>query len=509
MIIRPLPHPGFAWGLSQHAAGFDETTIRGMLVCAFPFQGQKKAGPQITDLMVRADLLTPNQRDGRADAWRDYQQILSELGLIVSTKLSAELILTDVSKAFIADQLPFDHMMAMQVLRYQYPNGQKHDRSPALKEKLTASGQVVPDSLIELHSNSGVLVKPGLLILQVLLGLLESGDDPEISADECRAILVPCKTNAEWARALTDIQSARRGEINLQAVHNDRRLCRNIQDWFKLLFVTGLIETDGHSFVGLSRYAQSMCPALKQLSSAQSAPGSFWIPRGHDAANRLTWYTHFGSYDAAFEALAFSMKPMAGSNSNLLEIEDADGDERITFTGPIRLASFDKDKLFNKDAPNLAQSIDELAASVKEGAIKRHAKTVLHDEMVLHFAERFQAQGAEVKVDPNSIDLFVAWSPQETAIFEIKTVSQRSLPQRMRSAVGQVKEYAYRLQQETGIEPEQAIIIDRPVNSESWQRDFLNDYMGIGLICVGNPQETIFAPHLSTTSRHWHKNNSH
>jgi hypothetical protein len=476
-----------------------------MLVCAFPFQGQSKAGPRITELMVKADLLTPNQRDGKADAWRDYQQILSETGLIVSTKLSAELRLTDVSKAFIAGQLPFCQMMSMQVLRYQYPNGQKHDRSIALKKTLEANGLAVPDSLIELHSNSGVLVKPGLLILQILLGLLGSGDEPTISADECRAILVPCKSNAEWATAVADIQSARKSGMNLSGVHYEGRLRRNIQDWFKLLSVTGLFETDGRSFVGLTEFATSMVPALTELCLDQSAPQSFWIPNGYDTASRLTWFAHYGSYDNSFEALGTSSNPIAGSVSNLMEPEENDDDERPPLTGPIRLASFDRDKLFRNDAPNLSQSIDELATRVKEGAIKRHAKTVLHDEIVLHFAERFQAQGADVKVDPNSVDLFVSWSPQQTAIFEVKTVSQRSLPQRMRSAVGQVKEYAYRLEQETGNEPEQAIIIDRQVKPKSWQRAFLNDYMDIGLICFGRPDEAIFAPEVSTTSVHWHE----
>jgi|TARA_B100000315_G_C14096296_1_gene371626 hypothetical protein len=41
----------------------------------------------ITNYFIANRLLTPNVRSdsGQPDAWRDYQQILSELGLIVST----------------------------------------------------------------------------------------------------------------------------------------------------------------------------------------------------------------------------------------------------------------------------------------------------------------------------------------------------------------------------------------------------------------------------------------
>ncbi|TMV10849.1 hypothetical protein [Arenibacterium halophilum] len=448
-------------------------------------------------------MLTANERDGKADAWRDYQQILSELGLIVSTKLSTKLVLTDVAKAFVAGVVSFKRLVQMQVFRYQYPNGQKHDRSKAIRDALHGSGITVPDSLIDLHVQSGVLIKPGVLILQVLLGLLELGEDPSLSADECRAILLPCKTNDDWEAALTDVLKARSLSLDLSSAHSETRLRRNIQDWFKILDQTGLFETDGRTTIALSEGAKNDAANLKAMCQEQTKAESFWLPRGHDIADRLSWFQSFGSYDFTFENVRnVAASEQSGSDDNS-QAEELFQDERPTTNGPVRLIDFDPSQLFTRDAPDPSSTVQDLAQSVLDGAMKRHAKTVLHDQIVLRFAERYLAQGAQVKVDPNSVDLFVKWGPNKAAIFEVKTVSQRSLSTRMRLAVGQVKEYAYRLRTDAGEEPEQAIIIDRPVDADSWQRGFLNDYLGIGLICSLPPTEKIYAPSDSSTSSSW------
>ncbi len=166
---------------------------------------------------------------------------------------------------------------------------------------------------------------------------------------------------------------------------------------------------------------------------------------------------------------------------------------------------FKKEGLFSQPDANLETDINKLAESVKSGAIKRHAKAVLHDQIVLRFAERYQKQGAKVFVDPNSVDLFVKWGAEETAIFEVKTVTQKSMPQRLRQAIGQIKEYGFRLKKELGAIPDQVLIIDRPIEASAWQREFLNEYMNIGVICSASQDEKIFAPEQSKTSQKWGK----
>ncbi len=255
MLVRPLPYPGYSWSLTQHATGFNEKTIGGMLICALPFEGRENFSTDITSLMIKADLFTPNKRDGKNDAWRDYQQVLPELGLIISTKLQRSLGLTNVAQAFVAEELDFEQLANMQVFRYQYPNGHKNDMSTALRSSLESEGRSIPNSLMELQSSAGVLVKPALLILQTLIGLLDKGAKAIITAAECRVFVVPCRSNSDWNIAVADIISSRKNGHDVSQVHCDNRLKRNIQDWLKLLRMTSVFETDGKSRIELSSKA--------------------------------------------------------------------------------------------------------------------------------------------------------------------------------------------------------------------------------------------------------------
>jgi hypothetical protein len=124
--------------LSQHAVGLKPDTLYAFLQCAAPFEGEVRGsfGSKITELMIESNILTSNLRDDVPDAWRDYQQLLAELGLIYSTKISPTLYLTNLAHMFLAGELGFSELVGMQALRYQYPNGQKS----TIGARLTARG---------------------------------------------------------------------------------------------------------------------------------------------------------------------------------------------------------------------------------------------------------------------------------------------------------------------------------------------------------------------------------
>lgn len=503
MPDRSLPYPGYSWSLTQHAAGFNERTIGGMLICALPFEGRANVGADITRLMIEADLFTPNERDGKNDAWRDYQQVLPELGLIVSTKLQRTLGLTSIAHAYVAGDLDFEQLANMQVLRYQYPNGHKSDISPSLRSELEKNGRPAPSSLLELQSSVGVLVKPALLILQVLIGLLDKGLEAVVTSDECRAFVVPCKRNSEWDLALADIVSSRRNGSDISQINSDQRLKRNVQDWFKLLGMTTLFETDGNSKTELSNKAFKNLRDLRHICSSESDPSHFWIPNGFSVEDRLTWFSFYGAVSPTLERL-FAADVLRGDELQFRPTSDSEMDyDNPRRVGPVHLIDFKKEGLFSRPNATIESDINKLAESVKSGAIKRHAKAILHDQIVLRFAERFQKQGAKVLVDPNSVDLFVKWGPEEAAIFEVKTVTQNTLSQRLRLAVGQIKEYGFRVKKDLGADPEQALIIDRPIKKSAWQREFLNEYMNIGVICASDQIEKVYAPGHFKTSKRW------
>jgi hypothetical protein len=131
-----LPYPGYTWQITQHEIGLDPAIIYGLLSCASYFEGQANAGSKITELMVNADLLTPNIRHGKADAWRDYQQILPEIGLMVSTRLQKNITITSAGYMYISGAIGFSELILIQALRLQYPNGHKSQLSPRQRNEL-------------------------------------------------------------------------------------------------------------------------------------------------------------------------------------------------------------------------------------------------------------------------------------------------------------------------------------------------------------------------------------
>jgi hypothetical protein len=170
--MRPLPYPGYSWSFTQHAIGTEADTLYKFLSCASLYEGSDKDyGQKINLLMVADGVLTANVRDGVVDAWRDYQQILAELGLIYSTKLNSTLRLTEAAHMYLAGELGYSDLMGVQALRYQYPNGQKYTIQSRLSAELYSANITQPSTLLELQMQAGVLVKPGTLLLRILTEL--------------------------------------------------------------------------------------------------------------------------------------------------------------------------------------------------------------------------------------------------------------------------------------------------------------------------------------------------
>ena len=101
-----IPYDGLTWPITQHAGVISESVLRGLLEACSLCAGKRANPTAINAYLVDNGILTANFRTDsqQVDAWRDYQQILSELGLIFSTAVSNEVLLTPVSVAFT--QLP-------------------------------------------------------------------------------------------------------------------------------------------------------------------------------------------------------------------------------------------------------------------------------------------------------------------------------------------------------------------------------------------------------------------
>lgn len=501
-MSRKLPYPGHTWSLSQHAVGLNANTLYDFLKCVAPFEGKvSNYDEKITALMIESGVLTANKRGGQPDAWRDYQQILAELGLIYSTKLVRALTLTELGHMFLAGELGFAELIGCQAIRYQYPNGQKSTIQGRLRGEFNSNSIAAPTTLTEFQADQGILLKPGALILRILLELLNSGHQSTISASECQAFLLPCKTNQEWSLALAELLAHRANPSDIDHINKHAR--RNIQDWFKFLNKSDFFESTGANYISLSSYALSEIPLMRAYCDSQENFAAFWIPVNFDIDGRRRWSDWFGHLP--YEMQTVLRPDVVNGGDYLLKnyvggIDDDEVDPNVT-TG-INLTPINFSQLGSETKFRFSDDIAALAEGMRRGAQKRHAKSLLHDRMIKELAQNFIAQGARVESDPNSIDLFAAWPNGESAIFEVKTVTRRSLQGRLRSAIGQVEEYAYRYS--TNLQkPDRVVVINTELTEECWQTNFLTKYLGLGLICKSSQEYKGFAPESANSQQYW------
>ncbi len=503
--MRSLPYPGFSWSFTQHAIGLDPRTIFDMLQCAEPFEGQSQGyNHKITQLMVTAGVLTPNERGGQEDAWRDYQQLLAELGLIYSTRICPTLTITDWGRMYLAGEVSFTDLMNVQCLRYQYPNGQKSTIQSGLNSTLEGSGIKPPNTLTELQVNNGILLKPGTLILRVLLELVAAGYENKLTVAECTSFLIPCKVNSDWVAALAEVIDSRRtGFINNDV---NRHARRNVQDWFKFLKCSDYFSGEDNSTIQLSKNSIKNISNLNFICSDQEEISGYWIPTGFKIEDRMEWFSYFGN-QGDFEESILQYENHKGKNDDIEADEiniDFEDDDKISFENKnVNLKPLNLDYLARNTI--LSDDVDyvRIAKNLKSGAQQRHAKTLLHDKIIRELAEKFLTQGATVSSDPDTVDLFSHWPDGSQALFEIKTVTNRSLPLRLRTAIGQIEEYSFRRNLDNQTTADKVVVLNMEITKDAWQRSFLTEHLKIGLICKIPKGFVGYAPENANSKRFW------
>ncbi|WP_336579874.1 hypothetical protein [Alcaligenes sp. CHO6] len=504
---RSLPYPGHTWSFTQHAVGLNARTLYNFLTCVAPFEGDVAGyDDKITALMIASGVLTPNERDGAADAWRDYQQLLVELGLLYSTKICRALTITELGQMFLAGEIGFSELVGIQALRYQYPNGQKSTIQSRLRSAMEGGPTALPTTLIEIQVDSQVLIKPGLLVLRVLLELYEAGYAPSLSVDECQVYLLPCKKNSDWPLAFSEIIAYRNSPENISAINRHSR--RNVQDWFKFLKESDFFQLDSPGTISLTEFALRNLELMKRQCDIEEDSANFWVPTSFDKPSRLSWFSWFGHVPYSAQALLLS--DVAETTEYVREnfiagIEDNTKDDTFVSTDnlDLNLQPLDLVYLGRNTSLNFSTDVDALADALRRGAQKRHAKTLLHDRIVKQLATQYIEQGATVYSDPDSIDLLATWPDGNSAIFEVKTVTRRSFQGRLRSAIGQVEEYAYRRQCEGSPSSDRVIVINADIGHDAWQRAFLTDHLDIGLVCTTATSYSAYAPNSSRSQRYW------
>src|SRR3990167_1925263 len=174
--------------------------------------------------------------------------------------------------------------MTTQALRYQYPNGFKNDVSVRLRAALKGTPYSTAQGLIDLQLRTGVLVKPGVLILETLVGLLDQGAEPQISVDEVRRFLLPRFHFTHPFPVQEIIKFRRDGSGSPPASER-----RPVQEWVRFLSRTDCFEVpEGtRDLLRLTAVVINNLKRVRRLLGEHKQASEYWAPPKRDSQARL------------------------------------------------------------------------------------------------------------------------------------------------------------------------------------------------------------------------------
>lgn len=473
-------YPGYTWSISQHMGpASDSLTMFKLLQCAYKYSTAPNFQDLISHEMTSMGLLTANVRQNRPQPWRDYQQVLPELGLIVSTKLTRNtILLTPIGYQWLDGAIGYSELLTSQCLNYQYPNGYKTDISSSLKAELLRNKIIVPETRTELDANYGVLLRPALLILRILLHLHKRNKAPEISPMQCLVHLVPIKRNKNWINAYESLISSPGKAIS------DQRRLRHIQEWYRVLSYTEIFKLS-EGKLSLSDYALSILSDLESYCSMLEEESTFWIPTDFNINSvKQDWFNYFGNIPIEYQWLR-NIDDMSNDYivKNYCEgIEDVESEDAMrSWSHAINLREFEFGQQNNRKIGNYSVNNE----SILQGKIKTQKRSILHEEIVENVATKLISCGYSVFEDKNSVDI-LAIKGQQHAIIEVKTITNRNAASRLRLGIGQLAEYRYRRHLSGHPRPSAVLVCSAEARYPDWFADFFSSDLKMGLASMKN-----------------------
>jgi hypothetical protein len=444
----------------------------------------------INNYLIANQQWTANVREdsGQPDAWRDYQQTLSELGLMYSQEVLPDITPTPLGMALLDGSMGFSEIMTLQALRLQYPNGHHVMMSAPQRAELAGTAYTNVGSFAELHTLSGVEIRPAVLAWRVLRRLAELGRAAELSVDEFESYLMRCSTNADSTACADRIAAARSGGASLPRL--GRRQRRNAQDWIKFLRLTSIfaVTDPPQPMLSISEFGNLHALEIDEICAALEDPATFWQSGTVSQADRLRWYSQFGGVDLSVPELPAvqAAEPTHEFVGGLEEDDQRGGFEDGVTRGHIALQEFQGVRLPSQPPPDLTiQSV--YSAELTTSAHR------LHDQMVLLIAETCREKGAAVFEDPGSVDLLVQHHQQEF-IIEVKSVTPRNFIARLRYALGQVLHYDFLRSSDTQLPRRKVVAFAAQIPITSWSVPFLNGYLDMDLLALDAGKLKIHSP---------------
>lgn len=441
---------------------------------------------EINNYLVVNRLWTPNIREdsGQPDAWRDYQQTLSELGLMYSRNVVPRIMPTALGMAFLDGSLGFSEIMTLQALRFQYPNGHQAAISSGQDQDLAGTPFATARDNVELQMVAGVSLRPAVLVWRVLRELKARHQVQGLNADDIERCLIPCATHADTNACIEAIVAERAGGPVLPRLGPLQR--RHAQEWIRFLRFSPIFEAGEETdlFLRISDFGETHAAEIDRICDALERPETFWRPElPLTPAQRLQWYAEFGGIDLSLPELPEVEPVTLGPSPEFIAGREAQEDSEETYlpteVGAINPRPFDPTlEPGQPSGPGGSVTIESVYTA--ELTTSQHR---LHDQMLALIGRTCREKGADVYTDPSSVDLLVRFMGTEF-IVEVKSVTPKNFIPRLRYALGQVLHYDYLRSIETTEPCRNVIALAARLPSTSWSIPFVTDYLGMDMISL-------------------------
>ena len=476
-----IPYEGYTWPITQHAGVLNKSVLTGLIRACIPLNGKTIDSNAINDYIVKHNIVTENLRSdsNKIEAWRDYQQILSEFGLIYSTKITNRIILTPIAIAFADELISYEELITIQTLKYQYPNGHKSDISSSLRQTLNDNIAGFT-SLTELHSLYHIKVRPAVIIWLILFKLFKITNERSLTIDELQTFVIRCLTHNDIPYCVSNIISYRKsGKTEIQPLSRARR---NIQDWCKILSQTplfSLIGTKQNVSLTLTNYSIENADSIKDLCIHLSEDDSFWsMPSLDKNEYKYDWFSFYGTINSDNQFIP-------SEDSYIVETLDKTNQIGVLTDKEIQQLPTEHKKVILKpfEAINIPSNPYHRLVVSEYDYNKSRVGSLLHDSMVNLIASECNSKGAKVYVDPKTVDIFVIYKEHEF-IVEVKSITPSNFVARLRTAIGQVHQYNYLLDKTCNEPRRLGLAFTANVSTKSWQIPFVRDYLNMDMLCL-------------------------
>lgn len=461
MTYPALPFANQTWRISHHQGILTAKVLNALLFAASTYQDSRDPAQEINNYLVSNGVVPPNIRDDsqQSDIWRDYQQLLPELGLIPSTRNSSHIQLSPVGLSFLDGGIDFTELITVQSFRWQYPNGHNTQRSAGDSSELNFSAQ---------QAASGILVRPAVLLWQVLDGLRVGGDASGLSASEIERFVIPVSTHDEANLVIEAIRDSRRVRRTHSSGQTKQR--RNASDWMKRLGQTYAFMLDAEGRLNLSKHSLSNLRSFREQMGQLSDPNSFWICPA-DESQAASWNLWYGTFDSN----SYPIPPEVIEREFGSEPEPED-EEPTNVPREIAVRPFEWNET-RRDSDESATISSVYSADLSDSSHR------LHDSMIQLIADCCKKKHANVFSDPATLDLLIELGGQDLLI-EVKSATSKNLSNKIRAALGQVTYYDFLRSKQSDKPRRRGIALTLDVAETHWSKDFLTDYLDVDYVTL-------------------------